>query len=455
MTDRESKCPDGRDPSDLLAYVDGDLDQASRSELEGHLEICAACSAKVESLTRLANLLKSHSEAFHPNEEELYRFVAGAEDPEGLISGHVESCSRCKEDVALLREMIAIRSAIPDRLPKIPNSLARKLERLYPPQESPGWISSLESSLINLMKLPFRMPVLALGTACAVLIIALTGVYIQRTFHRIPQPSRLHDLAEPGSVQAPAPGELAYDEATLDKLKQHEPPRSHTVTRGMAMPHKRVAPKPAIPALGAPTEEGTSPDAEKAHDTRAVRKFEPSRMPAAVQAERAGKKVERRKRKSGELGGEWEKDTRPPGVVMFGGSPRAPESSAEYRGERIPVTVRVVDGEGRPIPWLTFRAPDGLKKRYTFLHSEQPKPEEGLKESVPGKSKVRAFGDHMAGGRQILVRVKKSGEFYSLTASLREGPENRKLGTAEAFQVRKEDLRIRITSLVTSLLSMK
>ena len=108
MVDSSEQCREGWDPSELLAYLEGDLSIGVRRELEQHLRICEACSSELESLRLVDSMLTDHPQVFHPDEEVLYRYVSAGQDDERRVSAHLETCEQCREDAAILREMVTI-----------------------------------------------------------------------------------------------------------------------------------------------------------------------------------------------------------------------------------------------------------------------------------------------------------------------------------------------------------
>ena len=172
MNDPENRCPEGLDSSTLLAYVDGEMDEAARRSVEQHVRTCPVCSSEVESLRRVNALLKDHPESLHPDEEALYYFATRSEDADGKIAAHLDLCGRCREEVELLLEMIAQGNAVPSPQPILPASLRCKLDRTTA-TESPSLLETLVSKLKDFISIPFQMPVSALATAAAALVITV------------------------------------------------------------------------------------------------------------------------------------------------------------------------------------------------------------------------------------------------------------------------------------------
>ena len=119
MSNEEKKCPQGWDQKQLFAYVERDMDNSAREALEAHLKSCEICASEVESLQKMDVILKHHPDIFHPDEQQLYRYVTASEDADGEIARHLQTCENCREDVQLLKEMINARSAVPTKIPAI------------------------------------------------------------------------------------------------------------------------------------------------------------------------------------------------------------------------------------------------------------------------------------------------------------------------------------------------
>ena len=106
-------------------------------------------------------LLVRHPEAFHPDEEQLYRFVANHEDPSGNIAAHVQSCDSCTQDVELISAMISHPVTGELSSAAMPQEILSKVGQEAAPITT-GLASRLFSTMKELFGRPFRMPVLAL-----------------------------------------------------------------------------------------------------------------------------------------------------------------------------------------------------------------------------------------------------------------------------------------------------
>ena len=215
MRDEEKKCPKKWNQAQLLAYIEGDMDNSARGELETHLKNCEICASELESLQKMDILLKHNSDVFHPDEQQLYQYVTGDEDPGGEIALHLEGCENCREDVALLREIISARSDASTEIPAIPQSLLRKIGQLHPVVAPQGKLKSLYLTASEFISAPLRLPSLALGTAAAVIVLVIISVPLWQSYHMVPRPD-----SGPAIQESPAqkPSESVLHE--VDRSRQ-------------------------------------------------------------------------------------------------------------------------------------------------------------------------------------------------------------------------------------------
>ena len=196
MTQTGPTCREGWELPELLAYVEGEMPEPAGRSLALHLRSCAVCSSEVESLRKLHGLLRSHPESFHPDAGELFRFVSTGSDPEAWIAEHVDTCPECREDVELVRQMIAVGPESPRSGRAMPESLIRRLKALHGVRKGRGRASNLLSHLKERTRTWFRPPVLALGTAAAMVIIAVLILPRWDTLHWTIQRARVAPLEE-------------------------------------------------------------------------------------------------------------------------------------------------------------------------------------------------------------------------------------------------------------------
>ena len=89
----------------------------------------------------------------------------------------------------LLKEMIDARSAVPDQNSgHAANTITQELSNCVPLPLPRGILERLYSTVAELISAPFRMPKLALGTAAAVVVLAIISIPLWQSFQEIPRP---------------------------------------------------------------------------------------------------------------------------------------------------------------------------------------------------------------------------------------------------------------------------
>ncbi len=181
-------------------------------------------------------LLKHNSDVFHPDEQQLYQYVTGDEDPGGEIALHLEGCENCREDVALLREIINARSDASTEIPAIPQSLLRKIGQLHPAAAPQGKLKSLYLTASEFISAPLRMPSLALGTAAAVIVLVIISVPLWQSYHKVPRPD-----SGPAIQESPAqkPGEAVLHEVDRSRQNLDKDKSIESLKRSRAEPGDR------------------------------------------------------------------------------------------------------------------------------------------------------------------------------------------------------------------------
>ena len=236
MTHSKEGCPDGWDPAELLAYLEEDVGPSTRAAVEEHLKRCSICSDELDSLRKWDALLREHPESFHPDPEDLYRLVSHGEDPGGHTKNHVESCRDCTEAVQLLREMLSAQGDAPEPSQVIPGSLVSKLEELY---RIPGRASHrepLSSFFHRLLGIRFRLPVLALGTAAAAVIIVVLVMPRPAIFREPPRPGAVAPAEAPRRSIGPEQAPSATDQFRLsdEQTRENAVARSNGNDKGIS-----------------------------------------------------------------------------------------------------------------------------------------------------------------------------------------------------------------------------
>lgn len=451
MTDIEYKCPQGRDPSDFLSYVEGDLDDATRAEIERHLQTCEACAAAVNSLRRLHGLLEAHPEAFHPDEMDLYRYVKEEIRSDSPIGAHIQSCDECRHDVETLREMMAAAGEVTGRTGPMPEKLLARLERQYGQKPSTLKTYSLRTRLSELLRFPFQTPALALGSVTAVVVMAILAIPLWKTFEKVVSPGRTTvPISEPSHETGKGRALEKRKESTFaDALKQRPPaPAAQEAIPSSPAPEPESAPAPGLSAKPAapPTAIPVRPQELK----------EAGRRYPAV----AG--VPTRRAKPSPLKGERETSLsesidkkKPMGFTRQSAVKLRSkvESPQERQQAPIPLAIRVVDAEGNPIPWLRVEIPDQLKGKYRPVSPGSDAEESEGRQRVgssftPGELDLRSQGS-----RSVIVRIAGTARLYDVRATLSGPSAGEVLETAEALGVSRQDLESKVNSLILSLLS--
>jgi len=447
VSNEETKCPQGWDQTQLLAYMERDLDKTAREELEAHLKSCETCASEVESLRKMDVLLKHHSEIFHPDEQQLYRYVTAGDDPEGEIAWHLEGCENCQEDVALLEEIINARSEVPIPIPAMPQELLRRIERLHPAAAPESVLKRLYLTATELISAPFRMPTLALGTAAAVIVLAVISVPLWRHLHHVPRPDLGVAVQEPPaqkpSEAAPAEADQYRQDLEKDRLVE-KPKRFRSKPYGGA----GVPPSPAPSVTPPPDAKFEKFDDRESGPIGAAPGAAPPQLPPSPQVMQ-----ERSHRPAlgmvpypeGEISARSRAPKTPIPVAPMKKEAvkrQYPTAAQEARPERetpaslsdlrIPVRIRIVDSEGKSIQGIKFLFPGNLLGRYHLLG-----------ETESGAADL------------VLIRVVKRDGVSDLTASLFDPNYAGARQTLQASDVAERDLGDRIGSLVSSLLEKK
>lgn len=111
---RAARCsyPPELDEVTLIAAADGD----SSAEVFAHLAACAACAARASAIDELQQRLRERLyRLFCPTSDELATFLAGHTVPavRQTTADHLDTCPRCRSELALLQEITAVSPARP------------------------------------------------------------------------------------------------------------------------------------------------------------------------------------------------------------------------------------------------------------------------------------------------------------------------------------------------------
>ena len=250
MNDSRKICPDGWEPAQILAYIEGHLEPQAESDLARHLQECRVCALEFKSLGRLDSILRTHPEIFHPDDDELHAFASGASDPEGQIAYHLESCSECAENVRVLREMMAMRRVAPSAL-KMPKTVEREIQRIHDagPESTKSGLSDFFSGLL---KRPFSIPIFGLASAAAALLLAVLLLPIWEVFKQLPQPSAVSIAEKAADLRKDQPVESQELGSKIngfrDRVKTDSESATPATAQAPASSPAVLAPEPASPA---------------------------------------------------------------------------------------------------------------------------------------------------------------------------------------------------------------
>ncbi len=450
MSTPSTKCPEGRDPAELMEQLERDSREPAVLELQEHLKTCPACAEALKTLRRMDSILKAHPEAFHPTEDELYRFVRTGDDPDEVIAKHVRSCADCMEDVELVRDMIETGARIPATPPKMPESV---WGRLHTTQRSPEPAQASWKRIIPWLqsfKMPVRPPMLALGTAGAIVLLVIVLVPQWRTNGLdIGSEMALREPSAPVEEESQPKPESPRDKAAKPKKERPQ----EFALREAAKDESTKGRDAAAKLPGAPSVD---------------KRLEGAKPPMARMSERKSRKVVAGKLESAPPVAPAMKPSEPrPGLkeaprrhgmtlqVPEIESPPPPDSLPLLQA-RLPVRVRVlvVDAQGKEIPWFRFQPSVELQARYSFLPGVEEDARADMKTSdaevgAPAESKDRPV---QVSEYTVVVQVNPTNGAYSLQGRLldaRTGTERKKMDDSG---MTKEDLQKAIGSLVSSLL---
>jgi anti-sigma factor RsiW len=488
--DTKHTCPQGWDLTQLLAYVDGDLEDAARVQVEQHVKGCPFCADELESLRRMNELLFEHPEAFHPDVEELYRFVSHGADPSGRIAAHLESCDACSHDLELLREMISQPAAGEQQLSRMPQTLLERLGQSAVPQTQ-GVFSRLLSSMEELFRLPFRMPVLALGSAAAVLIVVVVCLPLWHSYRmeqyvdefRVSErkriASKMQNLKHREELGVHKDGAQGFLEKPMrqvspkaDHVRPAEPPGQAPATAPPApLPEQSVdlrdikseASLPAKKAAPAKEAAGTlkpSPAAPPATLEAAPQSVQPGRaivpdlrlQEQAPEKERHEKPFQAKKRSA--LGMSVPQPTPPaPHREARKDTATASNEPAKGGGVSIPVAVHVSDARGNPVPWLQVHLPPTLAHRFRLV--SQGYNERDARQGVTSPSEGPLMDEKAAhrAALRIEVQVFGSDGAFDVVSKLFDNASGREIASLVALPKSREEVPGAVDAALRGLLA--
>lgn len=209
-------CPAGFPVERLMEYLEADPGTAAREEVKRHLEECPDCAAEIERLRRMDELLAAHPFVFHPDPNDVYEYATSGADQDGLIAEHTAECDACSEMVTLFKET-ADSTPLPESRPRMPASLRRELEAIYPGPDDRSEGPSRFRRILNGLRHSFSGPSLAFGAAVAVVLVAALVLPFWRTWK-----DHARNIAQPVVEEAPAPIEERPSPQMLERGDQRE-----------------------------------------------------------------------------------------------------------------------------------------------------------------------------------------------------------------------------------------
>ncbi|GEM_PF-2179239 len=505
MTEPTRPCPDRWRSGQLLAYVEGDLEEAVRRDLELHLSSCSACSRELQALSKVQALLLAYPVAFHPSEQELFLFAKHGEDPAGSVSEHLQSCPDCAADLEMLREMVSVGAARSEAGVPMPGSLLDRLEDFHPSEiERPrkGWVWF--SQVMEWFEGPFRFPVFGLATAVAAVIVIVVAIPMSRILDEIPQPAGLgtkEKVTAPAALPRPAaprpddpaedemrdrsksriqtekeslemrpevarsvppkdrngkPEALEYSESSRESsgLQSGEADKSDGVARkkagGLAGTSRRFRGDPNVGGLYSPAPRYREEGRERARLPRSVAKESKKKLFGA----RPAKRLPAVQEPAPAARVPTETTDRRTGLVV-GHSAKGADSRSD---SRVTVNLLITDQNGRDISWLRYSPPQQLMDTYRFLRETgQPADDVSVATTPDHEDRDAALPLKRYGKKaySISIQVSRSGDKFDLNARLMESRTRRHIRTIQALNVGRNDLPDRVQSLITSMLKAR
>jgi hypothetical protein len=352
--------------------------------------------------------------------------------------------------------MIKVGGVLPEKPKAMPQSLLDRLEGTAPslPQQPGSWLNTFFQFYRSLM----QRPILAMGTAAAILLIIVVTI----PYVKAPQVPIIPESAPVPSTQFQDKEETVTEPtevkmAQIMKPTQKEPAspgriyraerRKMKPKRNLAMPQKAVPPS----EREASAEEDAQPHKKEGgvgsarpapvstvRQTGDVRKFSSrqtnlksrSRVQAEVSKRDLDKKVQMQ--------------------------PRDVSSTMENRVKHsmTRVNVVIVGAERVQVPLVEFTPPPSLKDRYTFVVSRQAMSEtkeHKTTELSAGISEPEALAPSVR-NLTVLVRISKLNGSYRILADILDSKSGKKGGTTEEIGVSQDELGRRIESVVSSLI---
>jgi len=446
VVDSTRICPEGRDPSELLAYMEGDLPSERRKELEEHLTLCEACSGELESLRKLDNMLRASPQCFHPDEEDLYRFVSYAHDPDGRVSSHLETCERCHEAVAILRDMAAERHEISRPVQAMPPELLRRLEAHYSVRSSAEEPITRLACLLEWLRRPFGLPMLAAGTAAAVLVVVALLIPISTGLRDVPKPEGARSLQE-------APISLRERDVRLESRHPSGSGDGTGLQESLGMAERPLPELKTAPSLSA------IPESPTVEPSPALEKDEPLKLEKGLgQAPAASRRPEAWRAEKAVRGYVGPESGRNEGSLEQGprkrkfAAPAAPMVKGQIDVQAKPkVLVRIIPPAGEQLQGVRFVPPEDLTSRYLF--TEQMGKGKDIVETHSREPQPTAVAPAEEADYIVTIRANRRGVTYDLEGNVTERERKMAIRTLSNRNVAPDNLQAEIGGMVAALLS--
>jgi anti-sigma factor RsiW len=450
------KCLEARDPSALLAYLQGDLPPEELRELEDHLRVCPFCSVELAALRSVDLLLRTHPESFHPDADELYAFVAGTEDPASRIAKHLETCSACADDARILREEVFETPGLARTLRELPPSLRARLEQMHGIRERQTLRRDFAARIADILRHPLRFPVFALGTAAAVVILAVMVIPTWETLKYATKPPMMPSQVETKDVGRPdalldkdgrAPDQKVSREEVLGEVRKRRDAAADEVATVPAGPPTDALERALSAGKGAKVEDDSSLPMLPA-PAPAAPPFAPQYgAPASVEKEVFMMRKPERAHAPARKAAPPAEGPAPPGET-------SPQPGMTMPGSP-PVEVSLVGPDGTPFTEFRFTPTRSLEDRYRFI----PEPiatakGKRFKQDAAGRRQsLEKSTDSSARVLRILIVIEKGGEGYAIRGTILDSPSAPASGVAVDSGIPHEALQERVAALVTKLLS--
>jgi hypothetical protein len=389
---------------------------------------------------KISSLLIAHAECFHPDAEELYRYAVDGQDPEGEVSAHLEQCSECRDLAEVVREMIAVGARPAVSGPSMPAALVRQVEQLHARSDRAGEADGAFSRIVEFLKRPFRVPILALGTAAAVAVVAVLVVPRWHALKEVPHPAAL----PPQETSLPLDRPKGEDSKVAPPALPEEAPARAAESRKMK--HSEVSRR--VPSLPDRLEErdereraGAGGYAYAPAPTGSLREEavpEPGELPATAP----------QKAMSSPARGRAGYQAPKPVAAL----PQATPPAVHQRT----VLLRIEGPEGRLLPALVSAIPEELRAKYNFVHETGDKTpstkEDALKPSLKKKSEV-GRAELLSGPIQIIIKIKPIESGYTVEGRIFEKSSRQSPKTITDLDIPIDKLPEEIGRLVRDLLA--